>query len=107
MAENEPKTRIGVQFQYKASGAKRPYDGGQEESLNFEIPAGVPPAMLIPDVGDTVVLADLAEPSGHRKAYIVLTRNFSYLESTLGMHIAINIVVTDVDDGEMAGRLKE
>jgi hypothetical protein len=58
-------------------------------------------------VGDTISLQDLVNPSGHRKAYKVLTRHFSYLESPPGMCVSIDVVVTDVGDDEMGARLKE
>lgn len=98
---------LGIQFQYKDSASARPYDGRQVEDLNFEVPAGAPPAILVPNTGDTISLKDLVNPDGHQKAYKVLTRHFSYSESTLGMYISVNVVVTDVDGDEMAARLKE
>jgi hypothetical protein len=58
-------------------------------------------------VGDTISLQDLVNPSGHREVYKLLTGQFSYLESPLGMYVSINVVVTDVGDDEMGARLKE
>jgi hypothetical protein len=101
----EKTTTISIQFQYKPAGRARPFDYGQEENLRFQVPYGSPITTIpIPAVGDTVVV----KLDEQRRAYKVLTRNFSYLEeSRIGLEVSINLVVTDVDSDEMLARLKE
>src|SRR5579863_7512543 len=101
MAEFDPITRVAVQFQYKGPNDRRPYDCGQVENLSFALPSGSPPpALLIPAVGDTVILTNLVTGEGN-EAYKVLTRNFSYAEGGFGLSVSVNIVVGDVDGNEM------
>jgi hypothetical protein len=83
-----------VEFQHKSKGSTRPGDEVQEEEILFEKGEFIP----IPDVGDTVSLMW----GNDQKEFKVLTRHFSYLMNWC----VVNIVVTDVSDGEMAARLK-
>lgn len=101
-----PITSVSVHFQHKPLTSGRPVDGHQKESLSFTVPYGMPIVTVpIPAVGDTVLLK-LDDPDRPR-AYKVLTRHFAYTQIESGLFVAINIVVTDVEPGEMATRLKE
>jgi hypothetical protein len=100
-------TRVSIQFQYKDRNQPRPLDQVQMERLDFEVPYGESVAALpIPAVGDTVNLRLLDDENPG--AFKVITRHFSYWETeSVGLQLTINIVVTDVEPGEMAARLKE
>jgi len=99
-------TSVSIGFQYKSPTSSRPDDCTQMENLSFKVPYGTPIATVpIPAVGDTVYLR--VEDPDRPGAYKVLTRHFSYTEVAGALLVAINIVVTDVEPGEMAARLKE
>lgn len=104
----DPKTHVGVRIQYKSPNSARPIAQNQVENLDFELPHGSPPpALLIPCVGDTISLTNLITGQG-RAAYKVLTRHFSYTGTDqLGLYVAVNIVVTDVEGYDMWARLHE
>ncbi|MGB8886921.1 MAG: hypothetical protein WCC87_09375 [Candidatus Korobacteraceae bacterium] len=105
MPQSTPKTTIKIEFQYKGKDDARPVDMVQVEAIIFEAPDRMPATALIPAVGDTVSVT-LTDEERHG-AYKVLTRHFSYLEGASGLYVLVNIVVTDVEPGEMARRLKE
>jgi len=108
LEEPERKTSVGIQFQYKAANSVRPLDERQAEDLHFVVPYGTPIATVpIPAVGDTVSLVSLTDEDERRRAYKVLTRHFSYTESSAGLYVFVNIVVTDTEQAEMLARLKE
>lgn len=83
-----------IEFQYKPEGRERPYEEVQEERLVFEHGEFFP----IPDVGDSVEYTE----DGTTVARKVLSRHFGYL----GDWCAVTLVVTDIDEDEMAARLK-
>ena len=102
---NQPMTWVSIFFQYKGKNKLRPSNFVQEDKLQFEAPYGESIAALpIPAVGDSVSLH--LEGEG-RNSYKVLTRHFAYLKTEVGLQVTINIVVVDIDDDEMAARLKE
>ena len=85
--------KFSIDIQYLAPGSDRPEDCSQDQEIVFET---CPP---IPNVGDSVHYYY----GGTRVDRKVVTRHFSYV----GDLVAVNIVVTDIDDEEMARRLKE
>jgi hypothetical protein len=84
-----------VEFQFRPQGSARPLDYVQEIPLVFRGGEFLP----IPSVGDSVSY----DENGRTVAYKVVSRHYSYL----GEWCVVNIVVTDMSDGEMAARLKE
>ncbi len=101
----DQKTWVSITFQYKHLNQLRPVDAVQEEELSFEAPYGDSIAALpIPSVGDSVVLT---LNSDKRNAYKVLTRQFTFLKSDLGLNLNVNIVVTDLDEDEYLARIKQ
>jgi hypothetical protein len=94
MDPKDVKTRVSVQFQYRGPNDNKPCDWTQEERLQFEVPAGTPAGNLpIPAVGDTVSLT-LTEP-GKQLDYRVLSRHYRYAETSFGLLMAVDFVVTD------------
>jgi len=87
--------KYSVVFQYRPPGSARPPDYAQDEAIVVEDGAYIP----LPDVGDSVAYLG----GGKMVARKVVTRHFSLL----GDHLAVNVVVTDIDPKEMASRLKE
>jgi hypothetical protein len=90
-----------IEFQYMRDGFSRPVDEVQEEDLGSETGGYLP----IPAVGDTVA----CKLQGRMRAFKVLTRHFTYVQSDdpqLSL-CCVNIVVNDVEEGEMRARLKE
>jgi len=86
-----------IQFQYTQAGAARPEDGADnDEEIKFEGGKFFPAA----SIGDTVSY----KSAGGRVARKVISRHFSYFSEDI---CKVNIVVSDVSDEEMAGRLKE
>ena len=86
-----------MQFQYRRAGAASPEDGAHnDEEIKFEGGKFFPP----PSVGDTVSY----KSAGGRVARKVISRHFSYSSEDI---CSVNIVVSDVSDDEMRGRLKE
>ena len=90
--------KYSIQFQYKGKDDHRPEDCGQDEELSFE--GEYPP---IPNVGDSVCY-QYGDETVCRK---VLTRHFTYFNAGNTQFTLVNIVVTDMEEGEMAQRLKE
>jgi hypothetical protein len=97
----EKRMKYKIEFQYKPKQSARPIDAVQPEDISSETGEYIP----IPGVGDTVA----CKIRGGMEAFKVLTRHFSYFESADGKisWCCVNIVVTDVEKGEMAERLKE
>ena len=94
MDPKDVKTRVSVQFQYRGPNDDKPCDWTQEERLQFEVPAGTPAGNLpIPAVGDTVSLT-LTEP-GRQLDYRVVSRHYRYAETSFGLLMAVDFVVTD------------
>jgi len=89
-----------IEFQYKSKESTRPSDEVQSEDISSETGKYIP----VPTVGDTVA----CKLRGRIEAFKVLTRHFSYIQSgDQEISCCVNIVVTDVEKGEMAARLKE
>ncbi len=104
---------VSIQFQYQPSERQRPIDAA-DHNEPIEIADGE--VGIIPNVGDTVTYESyeydydenhrLIETSGREVtvARMVKTRHFGYHEGKLTF---VNIVVTDVPEGEMLLRLKK
>jgi hypothetical protein len=90
-----------IEFQYLPGKSDRPIDEVQEEDLSSQSGEYVP----IPAVGDTVA----CKLRGRMEAFKVLTRHFTYVQSDDPelSWCCVNIVVKDVEEGEMRARLKE
>jgi hypothetical protein len=86
-----------LQYQHKGPLDLRPEDYAQQDDLTIE--EGEP--VLMPSVGDYVALK--LTQANKLNAYKVVSRLFGYS----GGWCHINIVVTDLEDGEYAGVLKE
>jgi hypothetical protein len=89
--------KYSLQYQYKGPDDERPEDYGQQNELALK--EGEP--LVVPNVGDSVTLM-LTRPN-KLDAYKVVSRLFSY--DSGWCHI--NIVVTDLDDGEYLSLIKE
>lgn len=89
--------KYSLQYQYKGPDDARPQDYIQQDDLTIN--EGEP--FVIPNIGDAVMLK-LTLPD-KVDAYKVVSRLFSYG----GGWCLINIVVTDLDDGEDAKLVKE
>ena len=89
--------KYSLQFQYKGPDDARPQDYGQQDDLTIK--EGEP--FVLPNVGDAVTL--MLTRADKIDAYKVVSRLFSYG----GGWCHINIVVTDLEDGEYAKLVKE
>lgn len=83
-----------IEFQYKSADLSRPFDECQEMDISSDDGASIP----IPAVGDSVYL----KWGEKGQDFKVLTRHFIYSMD----FCVVNIVITDIDDKEMAERLK-
>jgi hypothetical protein len=91
--------RYSVEIQYKKDGWERPEDSAQDEELVFELGRYCP----LPGVGDCVIY----KAGGVNNMHRVIYRNFGYThlpDDTVSC--IVNLIVTDVSDEEMNGRLK-
>jgi hypothetical protein len=91
----EDGVKYKVEFRYKPQDRARPFDEVQELELVFEHGEALP----LPNVGDSVSYLE----DDMMVARKVVTRHFSYVKGWC----AVNIVVTDIPDDEMAARIKE
>jgi len=89
--------KYSLQYQYKGPEDDRPQDYGQQDRLTIK--EGEP--FVVPNVGDGVTLM-LTKPN-KIGAYKVVSRLFSYSDGWC----QINIVVTDLEDGEYNRLIKE
>lgn len=84
-----------IEFYHKADGSERPYDACQEMQISSNNGNFLP----LPNVGDTVYINMF---DGH-KHFKVLFRNFLYISEA---QCKVSIVVGDVSEEEMAGRIR-
>ena len=106
MDQQDVKTRVSVQFQYRGPNDSKPCDWTQEERLQFEVPDGTSVGSLpIPAVGDTVSLT-LTEP-GKQLDYLVLSRHYRYAETSFGLLMSVDFVVTDAAQQEIPASAAE
>jgi hypothetical protein len=103
--------KVSIQFQYMPDETRRPVDGADH---NEPIRVGDGQFMPIPRVGDTVSYESyrydykdnrIVEGSGRVIVVARKVRTVHY--SFIADLVSVNIVVTDVPEGELAMRLKE
>ena len=90
------RNQCSMTFQYREPGGHRPEDIGSGVELVRNDGKFLP----IPSEGDSVTLI----VDGKAKSFKVDSRHFSY---DIGGLCAVNVVVTDILEDELARRLKE